>query len=62
MTVFAGDDAIYTPRKGEPVRVRVWGITPKRVGIIVSKDQGGYFSVRYVKPERLERVAGGGAC
>jgi hypothetical protein len=59
MTVYAGDDALYKPRKGAPVRVRVWCLTPKRACIIIGSIA--QFKVRYVKPERLERI-GGGAC
>ena len=62
MTVHAGDDAIYTPARGTAQRVRVWGHTPKRVGIVVGTDAGsGCFQLRYVKAERLERVPWGGA-
>jgi hypothetical protein len=57
VTVNAGDDALYTPRRGEPVVVRVWGHTAKRVGIIFTVNT--MFKVRYVKPERLERRGGG---
>ena len=67
MTVYAGDDAIYTPRRGKPVRARVMGHTAKRVCIayyITVEALGGraFASTlvsRYVKPERLERFGGG---
>lgn len=41
------------------MRVRVWCHTAKRVGIILGGAAPGRFDLRYVKPERLERVPGG---
>lgn len=61
MTVFAGDEALYRPRNREPVRVLVHRLTAKRACVIVphATALGTSYSVRYVKPERLERLGGG---
>jgi hypothetical protein len=61
MTVHAGDTALYTPRRGESVRVLVHGFTAKRARVIVAQPTaiGPSYSVRYVSPTRLERVGGG---
>lgn len=58
MTVHAGDSAIYTPRRGEPMRVVVSRRTAKRVVIVIRQGEG-YRTAR-VKAERLEKVRGGG--
>jgi hypothetical protein len=61
VTVFAGDDAIYSPARGKPELVRVYGRTPKRVAIIIARtrESGTDYLVRYVKAERLESRGGG---
>lgn len=70
--VYAGDDALYTPRKGEPVMVRVMRHTAKRVAICIpnytQKRIGNSpavdvtWTLRYVKPERLEARGGVARC
>ena len=59
MSVHAGDDAIWRRRGGMPVRVRVEALTAKRVTIVLWS--GSTYLLRHVKPERLEKVPGGGA-
>lgn len=61
MNVYAGDDVIYTPRKGEPMLARVHRLTTKRAWIVVAHDtlSGASYSVRCVSLKRLERRGGG---
>ena len=61
MTVHAGDDVVYSPRKGKPVLARVHRLTAKRAWIVVAHDTtlGASYSVRCVSPSRLERLGGG---
>jgi hypothetical protein len=67
VTVHAGDDAIYTPSRGKPFRVRVERITAKRVAVsfVQSIESGrnglcAIFHLRHVKRDRLAKVPGGG--
>lgn len=62
MTVHAGDDVLYKPARGEPVRARVHKLTAKRVMIVEWVElapAGAGVRVRYVKAERLQRAGGG---
>ena len=67
--IHTGDDVLYRPRRGKPILVRVHRWTAKRVAVCIAtytRERIGNspavyvsWTLRYVKPERLERRGGG---